>query len=224
MNPSAPVRRMLAAAIVAQPLLVGLNSAVHPEVEFTASSMLDAAANGPTRWYVIHLVAAIGAMLTVPAVLGLRTLVHERGRRAADLGVVAGIVAAAILTVAFGIEASVLRLAVTSGLDGGSQLTLIDTFMTAPEFFAVPVGVLAFTLAGVLLGAALLAARAVPSWQAMTYLVGTLATLGGAPGTPVGPIAFGVMAIAAVFLARQVADDVVGMDASNRNDEHVTSL
>jgi hypothetical protein len=201
---STPVRRLLAAALVAQPLLVGINATFHPEMEFTAAGLLAAAAGGPTTWYVVHLVAALGALLTVPALLGLRTLVSERGRRVADLGVAAGVVAAALLGIAFGIEASVLRLAVTSGLGAGGQLAVAEAFITAPEFFAVPVGVLAFTLGGLLLATALLAARAVPRWQAILYLVGMLATLGGAPGSPLGPIAFGVVTVAASVLSVHV--------------------
>lgn len=204
MDKSPVVRRLLAVALVAQPLLVGVNATFHPEIEFTAAGVLAGAAQDPTRWYVIHLVAALGAALTIPAVLALRSLVRERGRRVANVGVGAGIVAGTVLTMAFAVEASVFRLAVTSGLDRTGQQALSDAFLTAPEFVAVPVGVLAFTLAGVLLAIALLAGRVVPNWQAALYLVGMLATLGGAPGSPLGPIAFLIVTVAAAILARHV--------------------
>lgn len=219
MHVSTPVRRLLAIALVAQPLLVGVNATFHPEVEFTAAGVLAGAAANPTRWYVVHLIAALGAMLTVPAMLALRTLVSERGRRVADLGVAFGAVAAVVLGIAFGIEASVFHLAVTSGLDAAGQLDLADAFVTAPEFLAVPVGVLAFTLGGLLLATALLAARAVPRWQAVLYLVGMLATLGGAPGSPLGPAAFGLVTIAAAALAVHV----VRASAPPRNNHAATA-
>lgn len=91
-----------------------------------------------------------------------------------------------------------------SGLDGAGALAITQAFIGAPEFFAVPVGVLAFTLAGVLLASALLVARAAPRWQGGLYLIGTLATLAGAPGSPLGPIAFAIVTVAAAFLARYV--------------------
>lgn len=204
MTVSAPVRRLLAAALVAQPLLLGINATFHPPIEFTPAGVLAGAAESPAGWYAVHLVAALGALLTIPAVIGLRTLVRERGRLVANLGVGAGIVAAAVLPVAFGIEASVLRLAVTSGLDTAGQLAIAEAHLAAPEALAVPVGVLAFTLAGLLLATALLAARAVPRWQAVLYLVGILATLAGGPGSPLGPLAFASVTLAAAFLAGHI--------------------
>lgn len=205
MHLSPSVRRTLAAAVVAQPLLIGLNATFHPDIELTGAGILSGAATNPGNWYAVHLVAALGALLTIPAVFGLRTLINERGRRVANLGVAAGILAGTVLPAAFSIEASVVRLLVTSDLDPTGQQAIAEAYVASPESFAVPVGVLAFTLAGLLLATALLAARAVPRWQAVLYLVGILATLGAAPGSPLGPIAFGVVTIAAAFLARHVA-------------------
>lgn len=191
-------------ALVAQPLLLGINATFHPPIEFTPAGILAGAAEGPAGWYAVHLVAALGALLTIPAVIGLRTLVSERGRLVANFGVGAGMVAAAVLPLAFGIEASVFRLAVTSGIDTAGQQAIAEAYLSAPESAAVPVGVLAFTLAGLLLATALLAARAVPRWQAVLYLVGILATLAGGPGSPLGPLAFAVLTLAAAFLAGHI--------------------
>jgi hypothetical protein len=210
MTLSATTRRILAAAVVVQPLLVGVNAVFHPEIEFTAPGILAGAAAGPTTWYVVHLVAALGALMTVPAVLGLRTLIRRRGRLLGDLGVGAAIIAAVALGMAFGIEASVMRLAVTSGLEREAAISLTEAFMAAPEFAAVPVGVLAFTLAGVLMAFALIAAGVVPRWLAGVYLAGMLATLGATPGSPLGPIAFGIVTASAAFLARYVGREATG--------------
>lgn len=204
MNVSAPVRRLLAVGLVAQPLLIGINALFHPRIEFTPAGILAGTADGPAVWFAVHIVAALGALLTLPAVLGLRTLVSERGRRVANVGVGGGILAAAILPAAFAIEASVFRLAVTSGIDAASQQAIAEAFLAAPEAAAVPVGVLAFALAGLLLAMALIAGRAVPRWQPVLYMVGIVGSLAGGPGSPVGPLAFAVVTVAAAFLAGHV--------------------
>lgn len=220
MTLSRPARRLLALAVVAQPLLVGINAVFHPAMEFTASGILAAAAQAPTRWYLVHVIAAVGALLTVPAVLGLRSLVSERGRRVADIGVGVGIFAAVLLGIAFCIEASLMRVVVTSGVDRAAALAVTQRFLAAPEFLAVPIGVLAFTLSAVLLAVALLAAKVVQRWQAGLYLVAMLATLGGGPGSPLGPVAFGTATIAAAFLAVHVARDAVEPSTNSATDRH----
>lgn len=204
MNVSTTVRRLLAAAMVVQPLLILINMMLHPTIPFTAAGILAGAAENPTTWYVGHMIAALGSLMIVPAVLGLRTLVRERGRRVADIGVWAGIVAAVTMGLFFGIEASVMRLAVSSGLDAAGALAITQASMNAPEFFAFPVGLLSYKLAVVLLLSTLLVVGVVPRWQAGLYLVGTVASLAGGPGSPVGLIAFGIVTIAAAFLARHV--------------------
>jgi hypothetical protein len=199
------LRAALAASVVLQPLLVGVNAAFHPDVEMNASSFLEAAEDGPTRWYVVHLVAAVGALLFAPAAMGLRTLVRDRGTRLADAGVAVSVLAAALLALTFAMEASTMRTIANADVDDVAALAVTDVFVGSPEYYAVAVGILAFVIAGALLALALLRARTVPRWQPALYLAGVLATLPAPPGTPAAPIAFAILTVAAAFLALRVA-------------------
>jgi hypothetical protein len=211
-------RRFLATAVVIQPLLVGVNATFHPEVELTGAGLVAGAAGNPTGWYILHMVAAVGALLIAPAILGLRILIDQRGRRVANLGVGVGFLAAMVLAIAFASEASALRLAVTAGLDEAGTLAIGNAFMQTPEAFGVPVGAAAFALSAVLMASALLAAGSVPRWQAILFLVGVVSTLAATPGSPVGPIAFGIVTIASAFLAGHVIRGTAG-SAPNRTNK-----
>ncbi len=194
--------RLLAAAVAVQPLLIGINALFHPEVDLTAAGILRGAAESPLTWYAVHLVAATGALLAAPAALGLRSLVGRRAARAATLGVLASFLGSILLSAAFFIEASLLRLA--TGLEPQAALALTDAYTGTPEFFVIPLAILLGGIGTVLLSSALLASRAVPRWQPITLVIGTLGSLAAAPGTPLGPIAFGVIFVASVFLAREI--------------------
>lgn len=196
-------RRLLAAAVVAQPLLIAVNALFHPPVDITGPGLLAGAAAGPTAWFAVHVVAALGALLSGPAAVGLRTLVARPPKRLASTGVALTFVGSAVLSLSFATEASVLRLAATA-LDQADAAALAEAYTRTPEFFAIPVGVLAGVLGAVLIGAALLAGRSVPRWQPVVYLLGTLASLTAAPGSPVGPMAFAAVAVASAAMAARI--------------------
>lgn len=200
-------RRLLAAAVVAAPTLIALNALLHPEVELSGASILAGASLDPSRWFAVHTVAAVGAMLGVPAAFGLRRLIAQRGRRLAHAGLTLVVLSSPILALTFAAEASVLRLAAAE-LDPTAALRLADAYARSPEFYAVGAAVAMTTLGGVLLGAALLVGREVPRWLAVPYLVATLATVAAAPGTLVGPVAFGLVAVVSIFLAARVVRPV----------------
>jgi hypothetical protein len=207
-QPASPwALRLLAAAVIAQPLSIGVNSLFHPQIEFSAAGLLAGASAGPTRWYAVHIVAALGALLLLPGAFGLRMLVPHRGRRLATAGVVAAVVGAVCLTIAFVAEASVLRLAASPGIDQEASLAIAERFVVSPEFYVTPVGIVGATLAGLLLPAALLRARTAPRWPALLYLGATLSTLAAVPGSPWGPLAWGAVTVAAVALALRLVKD-----------------
>lgn len=201
-TPEARLRRALAATVVSAPALIGINSLFHPEVEMSGASILAGAAADPSTWFVVHLVAALGALLTLPAAAGLRLLVPGRRRRLATAGLGLIMVGSPVLAMAFGAEASVLRLA--AGLDPSAGLELAEAYARTPEFYAVGAAVALSSLGTLLLGMALLASRGVPRWMAAGYLAGTVISLLAVPGTPMGPAAFGVIALVSVGLAARI--------------------
>jgi hypothetical protein len=200
-------RRALALAVVGAPLLIAVNSVFHPEVDMTGAGFLAGAEAGAARWFAVHVVAAIGALLGAPAAVGLRTLVRHRGRRLATSGMALTLIAAPILALGFASEASVLRFAATE-LDPAAALVLAEAFTSAPEFYAIGIGVMVGTLGSLLLGLGLLTSRSVPPALPAIYLLATAATAAGAPGTALGPIAFGVVAVVSTALAVRIARPV----------------
>lgn len=196
-------RRLLAAAVLVQPLLIGVNGTFHPEVDMEAASLLAGAADSSTSWYAVHLIAALGALLGAPAAFGLRRLLHERNRMG-DAAVVTALLATTVLAPAFVAEASVLRLAVTADMSDAARLALADDYLGTPEFYAVGVGVLAAGFSAVLFAVAILLERRIAMWMPFATIAGTIAALGAQPGTALAPAAFGVVAIAACGLATHV--------------------
>lgn len=196
-------RALQAAVVVLWPLLLVGNAVGHPEVELTAESYLAAAAGDPWRWYAVHLVAALAALLTIPSALAVRSLVRDRGRRWATGGAVLSAVGGVALVVAFSIEAGVMRVA--TELDRDAALAVTDEHLSSPEAYLVPVGIVATAVAVVLLAVALVLGRATPTWHAVLYGVGAGATLAPAsPGTLVGSVGFVLLAAASVLVARRL--------------------
>ncbi len=196
-------RRLLAAAVVVQPLLLGFNASFHPEVELTGESLLTAATADPGDWFLVHVVAALGALLVVPAAFGLRRLVPQAGRRLATVGVGSAVVGGQLLAATFAAEASVMRLAAEMA-DRTEALSLADAYASAPEFYAVGAGMVFITLGAVLLGLSLVISHNVPRWSAGLFLLGSVGSALAAPGTVIGPVAFGLVAIASLFLSRAI--------------------
>jgi hypothetical protein len=54
------------------------------------------------------------------------------------------------------------------------------------------------------MGTALLVSQSVPRSLAATYLLATVATAAAVPGTPIGPISFGVITAVSVAFARRI--------------------
>lgn len=202
--PSRWRRQLLATTVLAQPVLIGINALFHPDVDITGAGVLAGAEEGPTRWYVVHLVAALGAVLGVPAAVALRRLVG-RHRVLADTATVAAVVASVVLAMTFVAEASVMRLLAAGDITDAAALSLAEDYTGTPEFFAVPLGILGSVVSGVLFGIALFRERRVPRFAPVLLIVGSAATVVAAPGTPVGPIAFGIIALSASVLAHYVA-------------------
>ena len=206
MSDSFPSRfqRLLAVAVVVQPLLIAVNSVLHPPVEMSGHGLLHGAAQSPGTWFAVHLTAAVGALLAAPAALGLWTLVVGRWRRLATIGVALSGVAATLLALGFAAEASVLRLAAVADIGEDAALTLADAYVRSPESYLIPAGFLGVVLGSLCLGVGMLLARSVPRWQALGYLLGVVAGVVAAPGTVAGPVSSAVVIAASTFLGARI--------------------
>ncbi|MCV2490214.1 hypothetical protein OF117_12650 [Geodermatophilus sp. YIM 151500] len=211
---------VLAIAVVAQPVLIAVNTLLHPPVELSGHGLLHGTAESPGTWSAVHLSAAVGALLLVPAAVGLRSLVGGRIQRLATAGVAVSVVAALALAVSFIAEASVLRLAATAPIDDDAAVALADAFVATPEFALIPVGFLAAVVSSLLLGAALLVARSVPRWLVLGHLVGVLTGIVAPPGTPIGPVAGVLLVGTGAVLAVRVRQGTASVEAAAaRRDE-----
>lgn len=208
-------RRWLAAAVFAAPSLIAVNSLFHPPVDISASAILSGAETGPSAWFIVHVIAAIGALVGIPAALGVRLLVGHRGQRLATAGVATAVISGTLLAIAFAAEASALRLAASAPIDESSALAIAEAYTRTPEFFVIPVAVLAGAIGNVLLMSALLVSNSVPRWQPVAYIMGTLATLAAVPGSLLGPVAFGVVAVVSAFLAARIVRDTTPVAAGS---------
>lgn len=218
-------RRVLAVAVVVQPVLLAVNSVLHPPVEMSGHGLLHGAAQSPGTWFAVHLTAAVGALLMAPAALGLWTLAGGRGRRPATVGVALSAVTATLLALAFAAEASVLRLAAVADIGEDAALALADAYVRSPESYLIPAGFLAAVLGSLCLGGGLLLARSVPRWQALGYVLGVLAGIVSAPGTVVGPVSSAVVVVVSAFLAARIWRDASTSEGADvrRGDSQVTT-
>ncbi|HYG93672.1 MAG TPA: hypothetical protein VD859_08780 [Nocardioides sp.] len=196
-------RVLQAVAVVLWPLMIVANNFLHPEVELTAESYLAAVLEAPWEWYVVHLGAALAGLLSIASAFSVRSLVRTKGRRLANAGAVFAAIAGVSLAIAFSIEGGLMRVAAT--LDHEAALKATDEHLSSPEAYLIPVGILGIVISLVLLAAALLVARRIPTWQAVLYGVAGGVTLApSAPGSPVGVVTFGLLTIASLLVARHL--------------------
>lgn len=202
-GPDHRANRWLPIALGAQPLLLAANAFYHPEVDIEGASFLEAVREGPTEWFVVHLVAALGAVLWIPAAFAMRRLAGDASRRLSTLALASVVAGATMLAAGFIIEGSVFRLIAEADIGDAAALTLADDFLDTAEFIAILPG-FGLSLAGVaLITAILVRQRRSAGWHALAYLVGFVVSAVSPPGSPVGPLALVVATVAAIGMARQ---------------------
>jgi hypothetical protein len=202
MSTPTPRRGLLAAAMIAGPLLVVIGHAftVPPQgsADVYLSDLLAHRASAVTG----GLLTAAGALLMIPAAIGLLQLTGKRGRRLATIGgVLAGIGAAglavgdAMITLIMGtlapadraLAARVFHLASNSSLAGAP-------FVLAPALF----------LGLILIAAALIRARGVPMWQPILIIAGGVVAFAAPSGKLPGALANLPLAVAIIALGLQL--------------------
>jgi hypothetical protein len=197
-------RALFALPVALAPLLQIAGMVPHPVLPDTAAETLALVAEDPAQWWRIHLLAACAAFLFGLAAAPLASLAPRRGSAQASAGAVLLALGAGALTVAFGAEAHLWSLAADPSLDRQSLVALVALEEDSPAMTLLQAGFPLVGLGTVLLMTGLLRSGQVPRWQPGLVLLGTVASLGAAPGSDLGPLLLSIAALGYLFLARQV--------------------
>lgn len=198
-------RVLLAAVVVAAPVLQVTGMLLHPPPASTPAGQLAVVAADPGLWFVVHVVAGAAGALFVLAGPVLAGLARSRGAVLATVGAVLTAVGGATLAIGFGAEAHLLSVAAGPGLDPAAMDALAAAEHHSPAMAMITIGVPLVGLGQIVLMAGLLWSRQVPRWQPAIVLVGLVASVAGAPGSLIGPIVLVPAVVGFVALAVGIA-------------------
>lgn len=211
-------RVLLALAVAAAPLVQLAGMVPHPELGDTAAQTLALVAQDPGQWFLVHVLSASGALLFVVAALALASLVRGRGAALATAGATLVVLGGGALAIAFGAEAHLLSLAADPSLDRSAMVALAELESDSPAVSLLMAGFPLFGLGTLALMAGLIRSAAVPRWQPVLVVVGTLTSIAASPGSELGPLLFapsvaGYLALAASVARPRVAQPEVVLAA-----------
>ncbi len=199
-----PRRALLALPVLLAPLFQVAGMLPHPVMPASPAAALELVAQDPALWWRIHLLAATAALLSVLAAVALASLVRRRGALPATAGAVLVGLGGAALTVAFSAEAHLWSLAGDPSLDQDALVGIVALEDSSPAMALLGLGFPLVGLGTVLLMTGLLRSGQVPWWQPALVLFGTVASLGAAPGSDLGPVLLSPAVLGYALLARQV--------------------
>jgi hypothetical protein len=197
-------RALVALPVALAPLLQIAGMLPHPVLPDSAAGTLDLVAADPGQWWRMHLLAACAALLFALAAAPLAGLVRDRGAATSAAGAVLLTVGCGALAVAFSAEAHLWSLAADPSLDRSALVPLVALEADSPAMSLLRAGFPLVGLGTVLLMTGLLRSGRVPWWQPALVLLGTVASLGAAPGSDLGPVLLSPAAVGYLLLARQV--------------------
>jgi hypothetical protein len=160
------------ACMLLAPLLFLIAFVISPELETEAGKQLSVAADDVDRFYVANLVALIGLMLVVPAILGVMHMIRERRPTYSGLGGTLALIGVFASMVGQGVALVMWEMA-RHGADSAANTAVVDGVLhdagtVLPIYILGYVGVI-----GVLvLAAGLWMARVVDWWMALFFAAG----------------------------------------------------
>jgi hypothetical protein len=160
--------------MVLAPLLFLVAFVVSPKLETSAGKMLGATVDHVDRFYIANLVATIGLMLVVPAVLGVMHMLRERRPAYSGLGGALTLVGVFASLVGQGVAFAMWEMARHGGESAGNVGVLHA--LTHDTGTVVPIYVLGYVgaLGVVVLAAGLYRARVVDWWMALFFAAGVV--------------------------------------------------
>jgi hypothetical protein len=167
------LRKMVAGAcMLLAPLLFLVAFVVSPELETKAGAALSTAADNVDRFYIANLLATIGLMLVVPAVLGLMHMLRERRPAYSGLGGTLTLIGVFASMVGQGVAFVMWEMA-RNGADSAANTAVIHGVINDAGT-VLPIYVLGYVgaLGVVVLAAGLYMARVVDWWMALFFAAG----------------------------------------------------
>jgi hypothetical protein len=160
------------ACMVLAPLLFLVAFVVSPELETSAGKQLSVAADNVDRFYVANLVATIGLMLVVPAILGVMHMMRERRPGYSGLGGTLALIGVFASLVGQGVAFVMWEMA-RHGADGAANVAVIHSVLHDAGT-VLPIYILGFVgaVGVVVLAAGLYMARVVDWWMALFFAAG----------------------------------------------------
>lgn len=196
--------RLLAAALIATPLLWVAAEIASPTLKPDSAAQLDVIAAHPNRWYWYTFLLVAGSITWVPAVLAVAKA--AAGRSAALAWAGAGLLGfSAIVAVADAMAQFMTWQMADRSANRTQMVALLDRYDNstgANIFFAA--GGIAMLVGTGLLSAAL--SRSCPVWVAATFAIGIVVDLAGFVGSSVPLIAAGAVVLVppGIYLARRL--------------------
>jgi hypothetical protein len=169
------LRKTIAGAcMVLAPLLFLVAFVVSPKIETKAGKMLSVAADHVDRFYIANLVATIGLMLVIPAVLGVMHMLRERRPAFSGIGGSLALIGVFASLVGQGVAFVMWEMA-RHGADSAANTSVLHA-VTHDTGAVVPIYVLGYIgcVGVVVLAAGLYMARVVDWWMALFFAAGVV--------------------------------------------------
>jgi hypothetical protein len=160
--------------MVLAPLMFLVAFVVSPKLETTAGAQLRSATGHADRYYVANLVAMIGLILVVPAVLGVMHMLRERRPGYSAVG--GGLTVLGVLTSLVGVGVGfVIWEMARHGGDSAANTSVVHGLLNDAGAM-IPVSLIGLlgAVGAVILGVGLYMARVVDWWMALFFAAGVV--------------------------------------------------
>ena len=160
--------------MILAPLFFVIAFVVSPRLETEAGPTLSVAAENADRFYIANLLATVGLILVVPAVLGLMHMLRERRPGHSALGGGLTLIGVLLTLVSTGVSFVIWEMA-RNGADSAANVAVLDGVLNDAGV-VIPVYIVGYLGAiGVLiLGLGLYSSRVVDWWMALFFAAGVV--------------------------------------------------
>jgi hypothetical protein len=192
------LRKTVAGACMAlAPLAFLVAFVVSPRLETSAGKQLSVAATHADRFYISNLVALVGLILVVPAVLGVMHMLRERRPSYSAAGGALTLIGVFASMVSGGVSFVVWEMA-RHGADSAANVSVLHA-VTHDSGTVIPIAILGYlgAVGVVVLCAGLYLARVVDWWMALFFAAGVVCIN---VAFPAGVLAIGIVGAALMLV------------------------